>query len=107
MKGLGIGIALSIFLSFTASNVLTTYTVITFQKAGTTIDPYVSSIYIALALMFGAFTTATLVDRLGRKMLTLIGMSGSAIGLLSTALYLYLNLHGYDLSSFSWIPVVS
>lgn len=107
MKGLGIGIALLIFASFTAIHVMSSYAAITFQKAGTSIDPSISSIILAVALMFGAFMTASFADKLGRRKLNLISLFGAAMGLLSTALYLYLSSRGYELSSLSWLPVVS
>lgn len=44
---------------------------------------------------------------LGRKLLNLISLVGSSVGLFALSLYHYLNLSGYDLSLFEWVPVVS
>lgn len=107
MKGLGIGIALLFFASFTAIHVMSGYAVITFQKAGTSVDANVCSIILAIALMFGAFMTASFADKLGRRKLNLISFFGAAMGLLLTALYIFLSSRGYNLSSLSWVPVVS
>lgn len=106
MEGLSIGILLVSFTQLTGCFTITSYAVMTFAKVGTHMDPYVSSIMLAVALILGALTTTYLADKLGRRMLNLISMLGSAFGLLATALYYYLNLIGYDLSSFAWVPVV-
>lgn len=107
LKGLGIGIALTTFAQSTGCFTITSYAVIIFEKAGTTLDPYVSSIMLAVALILGSLFTTALADILGRKFLNLISLMGSAIGLFITSLYHYFNKNGYDLSSFAWLPVVS
>lgn len=110
LKGIGIGIALTTFGQCTAIFAITSYAVTTFAKVGTTtIDPYISSIILAVALIIGSLTTTYLADKFGRKMLNLISLMGSACGLLATALYYYLNLRGFgsELSTHAWIPIVS
>lgn len=105
LKGLGIGIVLTTFAAFSANFPLTSYAVMTFTIVGTYMDPYLSSIMVAVALILGSLTSSYFADILGRRMLNLISLMGSACGLLATALYHYLNLIGYDLSAFEWIPV--
>lgn len=65
------------------------------------------SIMLAVALILGSLFTTYLADTLGRKFLNLISLMGSAVGLFATALYHYLNINGYDLTGFAWVPVVS
>lgn len=69
------------------------------------LNPHEASIVLAVALILGALTTTTLADILGRKILILISLIGSAIGLFTMALYDYLKITGHDLSSYTWIPV--
>lgn len=107
MKGLGIGIALTTFSASSGSFTITSYAVIIFERLGTSLDPYVSSISIALALIFGSLSTTYLADKLGRKILVIISLIGSAIGLFATSLYHYFNTNGYDLSAFALVPVLS
>lgn len=107
MKGLGIGIALSFICQISGNFLIISYSVLIFAKAGTTIDPYVSSIYSAVALIFGSILSTYLADILGRKILNLISLMGSAIGFFSMALHYYLHINGYDLTEFQWVPVVS
>lgn len=106
MKGLGIGFALMACMSFTAVFAITSYAVTTFQKAGTSIDPYTSSIVLAVALVLGSILSTYLADILGRRTLNLVSLIGAAGGFAGTALYHYLNQNGYDLRAYAWIPVV-
>lgn len=107
MKGLAIGIAFTIFGQFTANFTLLNYAVMTFMKFGSTIDPHISSILLAVALILGSTSTTYLADRIGRKKLNLISLMGSACGLFATALFYYLNLNGFNLTSMAWIPVAT
>lgn len=105
--GLGIGVALNAFSQFTACFTIMNYGMMTFMKLGIDIDPNVSAITLAISLIFGSLTTTYLADKLGRKTLILISLMGSAFGLLSTALYYYLGLLGYELSAFGWVHIFS
>lgn len=107
LKGLGIGIALTVILQTTAVYAIGIYAVLTFAKVGTYLDPNVSSIILAFAALIGPMTTVQLADKLGRKVLNLLSVIGSAIGLFTAASYHYLHLNGFDLSAYAWIPVCS
>lgn len=107
MKGIGIGISLATFTQVTACSAIISYAVIIFKKAhGTSLDPYMSSIILGVALIVGSFMTTYFADILGRRKLIMISLMGSAVGLLSLSLHHYLFLQGYDLSAFTWVPVV-
>lgn len=106
LKRLGIGIVLLAFMPFTAINILQSYAVNTFQRVGTSIDSYTSTIALAVALICGSLTSTYLADILGRRTLNLVSLFGAASGLFGTALYHYLSLNDYDLTSYAWIPVV-
>lgn len=107
LKGLGIGIALTTFAQTTANFTITNYAVMIFEKAGTSIDPYVSSILLAVALILGSLFSTCLADILGRKILNIISLFGSAFGLFAVSLFHYLNRNGYDLSAFAFVPAAS
>lgn len=94
------------FSPLTAVNIIMTYGVTTLQKLGTSVDAFTSSIVLGVALIFGSLTSTYLADTLGRRKLNLISLFGAAAGLSGTALYHYLNLNGYNLTSFAWIPIV-
>lgn len=78
-----------------------------FEKVGKSVDPYISSIILAVALIFGSLATTYLADILGRRLLNIVSLFGSACGLLSMSLYHYLYVKDYDLSAFTWVPVIS
>lgn len=78
-----------------------------FERTGADMSPYISSIMVALSLIFGALLTTYLADKLGRKILNFGSLFGSAIGLFSVAIYYYCNINGYDLSNFHWVPVLA
>lgn len=99
--------ALNAFSQLTANHTIKTYAVMVFTRAGADMDPYVSSIMVALALIFGALLTTYLADSLGRKILNFGSLFGSAIGLFTVSIYHYLNINGYDMSNFHWVPVLS
>lgn len=107
MKGIWIGIALTTFSQLTCAFAITTYAATTLEKVGILIDPDECAVILALALIAGSLVTTYLADIIGRKALNLVSLLGSAFGLLSTALFHYLNLNGFNLTSYIWVPVVS
>jgi len=107
LKGFLISFALNASVQFTANYTITSYAVLIFQKTGASIDPYMSSIIMALALIIGSLLTTYLADILGRRILNIVSLSGSALGLFAVAIYHYLNINGFDLTGFVWVPVVS
>lgn len=107
MKAFGIGISLAILAQLTTNFAMVTYAVTIFKKTGTTLNPYASSIVLAVMLILGSSVSTYLADILGRKRLNFISLLGSAVGQLVTSLYHYLYLSGCNLSAFSWVPVVS
>lgn len=107
LKGLGIGIALTSISVLTANLTIISYAIMIFDRSGASLDPYVSSIMLAIALILGSLLTTSLADKLGRKVLNLASLVGSAVGLFAISLYYYLHINGYDLSAFEWVPVAS
>lgn len=106
IKGLGIGFALTTFNQLTGNFTITSYAVMIFAKTKTTLNPHISSIILAVSLLVGSIFTSYLADKLGRKILNLISLTGSAIGLFTISLYQYFNVNGYDMSAFEWVPVI-
>lgn len=107
LRGILIGISLSIFAEFTGLSTITSYAVTTFQKHGTSLCPYKSSIVLAVALILGSLATAYLADKFGRKVLILVSLLGSSCGLLTASFYHHVNQRGYDSTSYDWIPMVA
>lgn len=105
-----------------------------FDKTHTIIDLNVSAVMMPVANLIGALLTTFLgkfncsdlnlkekaeaikltskhiicsADKLGRRILNMFSLFGSAFGLFAISLYQYLYLHGFDLTMFVWVPVVS
>lgn len=108
MKGLLNGITFACLVHLTASLVIVTYAVVIFKQVGVEhFDPYYSSITIAVMQIVGTLCTTQLSDSMGRKILLIISLLGSAFGLFAFSLYSYLKHNGHDLSAFEWLPVTS
>lgn len=105
MKGLGTAITLTIFSQCTASLPFVNYAVTIFDKSGTSLNSYFSSIMLATSLLLGSISSNVTADKLGRKLLNFISLVGAAIGLFAMSAYQYFNISGYDLSAYAWIPV--
>lgn len=102
------GVALGFLCQFPGGIIFLNYAVLIFEKSGASlIDPYVSSMMLAIAQIIGGLFSGKLADSLGRKLLMITAFLGSAIGLFIYSLYLYLNKNGYDLTSYTWIPVAT
>lgn len=93
--------------TFSGSMTIIIYSVLLFDQTGSSFDPNVSAIVMTAFLVFGTYTASQLIDRLGRKTLLLISISGGFVAVLVTGIYAYLGKQGFDLSSFSILPVIS
>lgn len=108
LRGLSTGIMLASLAYLTGYLVFTTYAVVIFEEAGASyIDPYIASISLAVLQLIGNLCTTRFSDTLGRKVLLIISLLGSALGMFIFALYVHLRKSGHDMTAFEWIPVVS
>lgn len=102
------GCSISAITHFTAYYTLTNYATLIFSRTDTSqFSPYVSSIIMAVSITSGSLLSTYLADIFRRKVLIIISMIGCVAGMLSLALYHYLYLNDYDVSSFGWVPVFS
>lgn len=86
---------------------LLNYAILIFERSGAHMSPYVSSIMLFVAQIIGCICSTGLADKLGRKILIIISLVGSAIGLTTLAVYLHLMENGVDTQLFTWVPVAS
>lgn len=106
IKGMTIGIALAYFSQLTGCFTIITYAVFILERTGTTLNPYKSSIALAVMLILGNLCTTYLADKMGRKTFLIVSELGTAAGLIGLSSFLYCSKNGYDLSKIAWIPVV-
>lgn len=107
MISVAIGTILALLAIMTGYFTFMCYAVLIFEESDTYINPYYSSIVLAIAQIIGSLCSTQLSDTLGRKILMIISLFGPAMGLFVLTIYLYLMETGVDLSSFKWVPVTS
>lgn len=107
VKGLSVGTVLMAVSQFSGQFALTSYALTIFRESGSTIDPNLSSIVMGFIQLIGTCCGSFLIDRLGRKALLLISTAGSTLGLLIIGTHSYLHMHGYNVSGWNLLPVIT
>ncbi|KAG5880039.1 hypothetical protein JTB14_034847 [Gonioctena quinquepunctata] len=78
------------------------------ESAGSTyVEPSLAAIIFAAIMLLAGTVTAVTIDRFGRKPLIIISSVLTGMCLLAMAVYFNLKHVGYDVVSFSWIPMIS
>jgi len=67
--------------------------------------PTMAAIVVGSIQLVGTYTSTVLVDRLGRKILLLVSAVGIGFGQIAMGTYSYLQVSGYEVSAFSWVPI--
>lgn len=106
-RGLLIGVTLMAVNQFSGCFVLMNYSATIFRDSGSDIDSNISSIIVASIQCIGTYVATILVDKVGRKLLLMISVSGTTIGLATMGTYSYLDSLHFDLHYFNWVPVTS
>lgn len=75
LKPFLIALALMFFLQFTGINVILNYTPNIFKLAGSTIDEFLATIIVGVALLMSNFFTVIVADKMPRRLMLLL--SGS------------------------------
>lgn len=87
--------------------ILITYASSIFARTNIDINPNASAVLLAIAQLGGNLISAKLSDKLGRKVLIIVSLGGSALCLLTAATYLYLEGNGFELTFVRWTPVIA
>lgn len=101
------GIVLMALNQFCGCFPMMNFTATIFKESGSNLSPNTSSIVVGVLQIIGAALCTLLVEKAGRKILFSISAFGISLGLGVMSLYTYLTSQGVDLSSFSWVPLVS
>lgn len=75
--------------------------------AGSSLSPNGSAIIVGVIQVFGSFLSTAFIERIGRRPLLLTSAAGMGICHLVIGIFCYLKTLQYDVTSFSWIPVVA
>ncbi|XP_067623556.1 facilitated trehalose transporter Tret1 isoform X2 [Eurosta solidaginis] len=106
-KAFIIGIGIINLMQFSGCFAMLNYTANIFKESGSDLSPTISAIVVGFIQLVGSYVSALLVERAGRKLLLLISTVGIAMGHTIFGTYTYLNLLGYDVQNFTWVPVAS
>lgn len=106
LRGFVVCTAMSWFLLLTGCFTFINYAVIIFQKSNTALDPHIAAIILAVVQIFGGLISTSISDTLGRKIILVISLAGSAVGLFSMAVYMYFTEHGWNPHNYGCLPVV-
>ncbi|KAG5895548.1 hypothetical protein JTB14_010692 [Gonioctena quinquepunctata] len=107
IKGLAISSSLLFFQQFSGINAVLFYSENIFQEAGTALEPEFCTIIVMSIQFMGSFITPCIADRFGRKIILLYSAMGMMISEVPLGIYCYLKNHGYDVETFSSIPVIT
>jgi SP family facilitated glucose transporter-like MFS transporter 8 len=83
------------------------FTATIFKESGSTLSPNISSIIVGVVQIVAAVVCTFLVEKAGRTLLMSVSAFGISLGLAVMSLFSFSTSRGFDLSSFSWIPLVS
>lgn len=108
MRGIYIIGVFSCLREFTGAVIFVVYAGKILSETGTILNPHVCAIIFGIVNIVGSCCTMRLADRIGRKVLLIISLSGCVVGQSVLAIYTHLlKCKYFDLSHFTWVPVIS
>lgn len=106
LRAMSIGPFLMAVNQFSGAFAIANYAETIFKRTGSTLDPQVSAIVMAVTQVIGCYAASQLMDRMGRKALLVISSIGAILALLVTGTFTYVAEQGVDVSAFNWVPLV-
>ncbi|KAJ3645694.1 hypothetical protein Zmor_023334 [Zophobas morio] len=106
-KGLTITVGLILFQQFSGINAVLSYMQTIFSATQSGLPPEISTVIVGTIQVLVTIVTSALVDRLGRKVLLLMSVSGSAVSLIALGVYFFLFDNHFNVDALSWLPVLS
>lgn len=105
LKGIATSIAMAWFIQMTGIFLIANFATLIFAKSGTSIDANIGSIILAILQIIGGLVSTQFGDTFGRKTTLYLSLGSNAVGLFTFSVYLYLREIGFDVSSYSWLPL--
>ncbi|XP_011065319.1 PREDICTED: facilitated trehalose transporter Tret1-like isoform X1 [Acromyrmex echinatior] len=99
-------LGLMFFQQLSGVNILIFYAKKIFDDAGSILNSSTSSVIIGVVQVIGTYFSTVLIERVGRKLLLFISASVMAVCMFTMSGYFRFQ-SSHDLSSFSWIPLLS
>lgn len=107
IKGLIIVLGLYVGQQFCGIFAMISNTETIFKMSGSSLSPNASSIIVATMQILGSVVAMFLVERAGRRLLILLSCVGMCVCHCVIGTFCYLQTLQYDVSAYSWIPVVA
>lgn len=107
LKALIIVLGLMVFQQLSGVNAVIFYTGDIFKSAGSSLPPTYSAIIISVVQVIATYSSSLLIEKAGRRGLLLLSGIVMATCLLFLGGYFYFQEQGKDVSSWSWIPLLS
>lgn len=107
IKGISICVAMAWFQQATGIFIFITYASLIFEQSSSALSVDASIIVFGTINILGGLVSTQMGDTFGRKTTMIFSLFGSAIGLSAFSTYSYLLHYGYDVSNYTWLPVVS
>lgn len=107
MKAFFYSVALTAFQQFSGVTVILYFAQNIFDATGSDIPPEVCSIIVGSVQFFVSILSPPFLDKVGRKSLLLIAITGAIVAEIVLGVYFYLQKNGDDVSSIGWLPVLS
>lgn len=107
LRALIISLGLMVFQQFSGVNAVIFYSNDIFKSAGSTLDPGISAIIVGIVQFIMTALSVVLVDKAGRRILLLLSDFVMALCLGVLGFYFYMMEDGKDVSSISFLPLLS
>ena len=95
------------FQQLSGINIVVFYAGSIFEAAGSSLDPSICTIFVGMSQVVSTLVAASLIDRLGRKILLQISAAVMAICLGVLGYYFHLKDSGSDVSNLGIVPLVA
>ncbi|XP_043474785.1 facilitated trehalose transporter Tret1-like [Leptopilina heterotoma] len=87
--------------------VMLSYATKIFEMSGSSISPDISTIIIGIMQLIGSYISTFLIERAGRKLLTIISCGLMCTCHVVLGIFCHFQARDYDLTSIGWIPVIA
>lgn len=99
-------IFLALIIHFCGVNSIMMFTSLVFKNSSSVLSPNDSGIIVAASQLLGVWLSIHLISRVGQKTLMLISCTGVTIFLGTFGIYSFLDIEGFDVTAFTWVPIV-
>lgn len=107
LKAFVIAIGLLVFQQFSGINAILFYSQTIFEMSGSNIDSKICPIILGCVQFSSSLLSIYATAKFGRKTLLINSCIGMIVGFVPLGLYCYFKDHNYDVTIFSFVPVVS